>query len=78
LHRCGIVTRWAWRQQPGTPAYGANLDKAGVAQALAKAVNHRAAEWRAIPLSGQAGCVSEQPLFGKSGAKTFRGWIGQR
>ena len=37
----------SWRQQPGTPVYGADLDAAGVRQALAEAVAGRGPEWRA-------------------------------
>ena len=37
----------SWRQQPGTPVYGADLDDAGVRSALAAALPDRAPEWRA-------------------------------
>ncbi len=37
----------SWRQQPGTPVYGADLDAEGVRSALAAAVPDRAPEWRA-------------------------------
>lgn len=37
----------SWRQQPGTPVYGADLDAAGVREALAKASPERTADWRA-------------------------------
>jgi predicted dinucleotide-binding enzyme len=37
----------SWRQQPGTPVYGADLDAAGVAEALRKASPERTAEFRA-------------------------------
>jgi len=37
----------SWRQQPGTPVYGADLDAEGVRSALAAALPDRAPEWRA-------------------------------
>jgi hypothetical protein len=37
----------SWRQQPGTPAYGPDLDAAGVRRALAEASPGRTPEWRA-------------------------------
>lgn len=37
----------SWRQQPGTPVYTMDFDKAGVADALAKASRERTADWRA-------------------------------
>jgi predicted dinucleotide-binding enzyme len=37
----------SWRQQPGTPVYGADLDAAGVRHALAQASRERTPEWRA-------------------------------
>lgn len=37
----------SWRQQPGTPVYGADLDTDGVRSALAKAKNERTSDWRA-------------------------------
>lgn len=37
----------SWRQQPGTPVYGADLDADGVRKALAEASPERTAEWRA-------------------------------
>jgi len=37
----------SWRQQPGTPAYGANLDGPGVRLALAEAPRERPAQFRA-------------------------------
>lgn len=37
----------SWRQQPGTPVYGADFDAAGTSEALAKASNTRTSEWRA-------------------------------
>ena len=36
----------SWRQQPGTPVYGADLDAAGVARALAEAPPERPAAFR--------------------------------
>lgn len=39
----------SWRQQPGTPVYGADLDAAGVRRALAQAKPERPAEFRASP-----------------------------
>ena len=41
----------SWRQQPGTPAYGARLDAAGVARALAKASRERRPEFSGGPES---------------------------
>ncbi|MCM3921453.1 NAD(P)-binding domain-containing protein [Frankia sp. AiPs1] len=37
----------SWRQQPGTPVYGADLDAAGTAKALAAASPDRPADFRA-------------------------------
>jgi len=37
----------SWRQQPGTPVYGSDLDAAGVRQALAKASPERTDAFRA-------------------------------
>ena len=37
----------SWRQQPGTPVYGADLDADGVRRALASASKERRPEWRA-------------------------------
>ena len=37
----------SWRQQPGTPVYGADLDAEGVRRALAEAVPERGPDWRA-------------------------------
>ena len=37
----------SWRQQPGTPVYGADLDADGVRRALAEAVAGRGPDWRA-------------------------------
>jgi len=37
----------SWRQQPGTPAYGTDLDTEGVRRALASASRERTPEWRA-------------------------------
>ncbi len=37
----------SWRQQPGTPVYGARLDASGVRQALAEASPERRPEFRA-------------------------------
>lgn len=39
----------SWRQQPGTPAYGADLPKDGLRKALDQASRERSAEWRAKP-----------------------------
>jgi 8-hydroxy-5-deazaflavin:NADPH oxidoreductase len=41
----------SWRQQPGTPVYGADLDAAGVRRALAEARPERQPEFRASPHS---------------------------
>jgi predicted dinucleotide-binding enzyme len=37
----------SWRQQPGSPVYGTDLDAAGVRAALAAAHEERTPEWRA-------------------------------
>jgi predicted dinucleotide-binding enzyme len=37
----------SWRQQPGTPVYGKDLDAAGVRRALAQAEPKRHPAWRA-------------------------------
>ena len=37
----------SWRQQPGTPVYGASTDAGGVRGLLASASRERTAEWRA-------------------------------
>ena len=37
----------SWRQQPGTPVYGTDLDAEGVRRALKQASRERKAEWRA-------------------------------
>jgi len=37
----------SWRQQPGTPVYGTDLDAAGVGEALAAAAPERPADFRA-------------------------------
>src|SRR5215831_7943588 len=37
----------SWRQQPGTPVYGTDLDAQGVRKALASASQERTAQWRA-------------------------------
>lgn len=39
----------SWRQQPGSPCYTKDNDKAGLREALAAAQQERAAEWRAKP-----------------------------
>jgi predicted dinucleotide-binding enzyme len=39
----------SWRQQPGTPVYGTDLDAAGVRRALSQASSERTSEWRASP-----------------------------
>ncbi len=36
----------SWRQQPGTPVYGADLDAAGVRRELAAATRERKPQWR--------------------------------
>jgi hypothetical protein len=41
----------SWRQQPATPVYTADLDMAGVREALRKATRERKPEWRATPKS---------------------------
>ena len=38
----------SWRQQPGTPVYGSDLDAAGVVTALAMANRVRKPEWSAV------------------------------
>ena len=37
----------SWRQQPGTPVYGASADAAGIRRLLAEATPERTPEWRA-------------------------------
>jgi 8-hydroxy-5-deazaflavin:NADPH oxidoreductase len=37
----------SWRQQPGTPVYGTDLDAEGVRRALSQASRERTPEWRA-------------------------------
>ena len=37
----------SWRQQPGSPVYGADFDADGVTGALARATPERAPDWRA-------------------------------
>jgi len=37
----------SWRQQPGTPVYGQDFDRAGVEKALADASPGRSSDWRA-------------------------------
>ena len=37
----------SWRQQPGTPVYGTDLDAAGARAALAAAHEERTLEWHA-------------------------------
>jgi predicted dinucleotide-binding enzyme len=37
----------SWKQQPGTPVYGTDLDAEGVRRALARASKERGAEWYA-------------------------------
>ena len=44
----------SWRQQPGTPVYGADLDADGVRRALSAASRYRTAEWRAAEVSRSA------------------------
>jgi predicted dinucleotide-binding enzyme len=39
----------SWRQQPGTPASGAEFDVVGLRQALAEAKRERTPEWSAVP-----------------------------
>ena len=41
----------SWRQQPATPVYAADLDIAGVREALRKATRERRPDWRATPKS---------------------------
>jgi predicted dinucleotide-binding enzyme len=41
----------SWRQQPGTPVYGTDLDAQGVRRALSEAKQERGPEWRATPSS---------------------------
>lgn len=38
----------SWKQQPGTPVYGTDLDADGVRRALSEAKKDRTPEWRAI------------------------------
>jgi predicted dinucleotide-binding enzyme len=39
----------SWRQQPGTPVYGTDLDADGVRRALSRASRERTPQWRASP-----------------------------
>ncbi len=39
----------SWRQQPGTPVYGTDLDAEGVRRALSQASRDRSSQWRATP-----------------------------
>lgn len=39
----------SWRQQPGTPVYGTDLDADGVRRALSQASRERTPQWRAAP-----------------------------
>ncbi|SPE36754.1 NADP oxidoreductase coenzyme F420-dependent [Candidatus Sulfopaludibacter sp. SbA6] len=41
----------SWRQQPGTPVYGADLDADGVRRALAEASSQRTPQWHATTKS---------------------------
>jgi len=41
----------SWRQQPGSPVYGSDLDVEGVRGALAQASPERKPEWKATPQS---------------------------
>jgi 8-hydroxy-5-deazaflavin:NADPH oxidoreductase len=45
----------SWRQQPGTPVYGSDLDAAGVRRALADATPERDAAHRGGPAAGDRG-----------------------
>jgi predicted dinucleotide-binding enzyme len=38
----------SWKQQPGTPVYGTDLDAEGVRRALSQASKDRKPEWRAV------------------------------
>ncbi len=42
---------YSWRQQPGTPVYGTDLDADGVRQALNEATPERQPDWQATPNS---------------------------
>jgi predicted dinucleotide-binding enzyme len=44
----------SWRQQPGTPVYGTDLDLAGVRKALAAAKPGRSADFQAKSVSAAA------------------------
>lgn len=44
----------SWKQQPGTPVYGTDLDAEGVKKALSKASKNRTPEWRAPKSKSQA------------------------
>jgi 8-hydroxy-5-deazaflavin:NADPH oxidoreductase len=43
----------SWRQQPGTPVYGTDLDAEGVRRGLSKASRERTSEWRAKSAPGR-------------------------
>jgi 8-hydroxy-5-deazaflavin:NADPH oxidoreductase len=42
----------SWRQQPGTPVYGTDLDVEGVKRALSQASRERPSEFKSAPTSG--------------------------
>jgi predicted dinucleotide-binding enzyme len=44
----------SWRQQPGTPVYGTDLDADGVRHALSQASRERTPQWRAAPGSKES------------------------
>jgi predicted dinucleotide-binding enzyme len=41
----------SWRQQPGTPVYGTDLDAAGLRRGLSEAKKERGPDWRATSKS---------------------------
>ena len=45
----------SWRQQPGTPVYGADLDAEGVRRGLAQAKSERLPEFRGAPAAATSG-----------------------
>lgn len=59
----------SWRQQPGTPVYGASAGAVEITQLLAQASPERTAEWRASsvhpalvsPLAARAGTARPRP-----------------
>lgn len=67
----------SWRQQPGTPVYGADLDATGVEQALTEASPERPKTSAADAKKGKSVCCGRVAAAGDSGAdrtRASRGW----